>query len=179
MNKGQFKKGHISYTKGKKLPPCSDETKKLISKNRTGKGLGYTFNKGRTPWNKNKKCPGIGGRKPGGTSWTKGMFGIDHPCYKEIKKAPFYKLIRRTYKYRQWRSDIFTRDNFTCQGCGLKGVYLEAHHIKRFIDIIEEYKIETLEEAFNCEELWNMNNGITLCNECHRQTDTWGRRKVI
>jgi len=27
--------------------------------------------------------------------------------------------------------------------------------------------LETINEAFACEELWNINNGLTLCLECH------------
>ena len=77
--------------------------------------------------------------------------------------------IRNCFKYRQWRSDIFTRDNFTCQKCGKRGVYLEAHHIKSFDRIIEEYQIRILEQALNCEELWNINNGTTLCMDCHNR----------
>jgi hypothetical protein len=81
--------------------------------------------------------------------------------------------IRHSFKSRQWRSDVFTRDDFTCQECGLRGVYLEAHHIKRFSKIIEEYQIKTLEQALNCEELWNINNGKTLCGGCHNKTKTY------
>lgn len=111
-----------------------------------------------------------------------GRFGKNHPCYKENKKHCFYKLIRETFKYRQWRSDIFTRDNFICVLCGEKGGYLVAdHYPKRFIDILNEYKINTLEKALVCEELWNINNGRTLHNKCHFEshlkTKTWGRRK--
>src|SRR3990167_4293163 len=35
--------------------------------------------------------------------------------------SPINKSIRQTFLYRQWRSDIFTRDNFTCILCGIKG----------------------------------------------------------
>ena len=75
--------------------------------------------------------------------------------------------IRRCFKYRQWRDDVFTRDNFTCQMCGNRGNNLHAHHIKSFSKIIQFYEITTLEEALNYNELWNINNGITLCKKCH------------
>ena len=87
--------------------------------------------------------------------------------------TPLNLLIRSGFKYRQWRSDIFTRDNFTCQECGEAGVILNAHHIKSFTSILQKYEITTLEEALNCEELWNINNGITLCKECHKKTDNF------
>ena len=77
--------------------------------------------------------------------------------------------IRNCFKYRQWRSDVFTRDDFTCQKCGdNKSGNLNAHHIKLFSTILDEYKIKTLEQALDCEELWNINNGQTLCKKCHR-----------
>ena len=78
--------------------------------------------------------------------------------------------IRECYQYRQWRSDVFTRDDFTCQNCGERGGYLEAdHYPKSFSDIFKEYKIKTFEEAMACEELWNINGGQTLCKKCHRK----------
>jgi len=79
-------------------------------------------------------------------------------------------IIRNCFKYRQWRSDVFTRDNFTCQECGQRGGYIEAHHLNEFYKILEEYKIKSLEEALICEELWNINNGKTLCRKCHDKT---------
>jgi len=77
--------------------------------------------------------------------------------------------IRRCFEYRQWRSDVFHRDNFTCQECGdNKGGNLEAHHLKLLLTIIKEYNIKTIDEALNCEELWDINNGLTLCKNCHK-----------
>jgi len=94
--------------------------------------------------------------------------------------TPIMKYIRTHTKYRQWRSDVYTRDNFTCQECGKKSgngkaVELNAHHLKPMFIILEEYKITNSEEAIKCEELWNINNGITLCRECHLKTDSIGR----
>lgn len=81
--------------------------------------------------------------------------------------------IRRSFKYRQWRSDVFTRDNFTCQECGDdRGGNLEAHHIDQFSEIIKRNKIKTYEQALACEELWNINNGLTLCKKCHSSVKT-------
>ena len=79
------------------------------------------------------------------------------------------KQIRGCFEYRQWRSDIFTRDDFTCQECGKRGCYFHAHHIKSFTSILQYYEITTIEEALECSELWNINNGITLCKKCHRK----------
>ena len=77
-------------------------------------------------------------------------------------------LIRSNFKSRQWRDDIYSRDNFTCQECGdNKGHNLNSHHIKTLSSILQKYEITTLEEALTCEELWNLNNGITLCAKCH------------
>lgn len=96
--------------------------------------------------------------------------------------TPINKLIRTHSKYRQWRSDIFERDNYTCVWCGARngnGVFIElnADHIKPFSVIIRENMIKKIEDALLCEELWNMNNGRTLCRKCHLTTDTIGRPK--
>ena len=83
--------------------------------------------------------------------------------------------IRTCFEYRLWRSDVFTRDCFTCQECGdSSGGNLESHHIKALSVIISDNNIKTIEEAIQCEELWNINNGQTLCKDCHHKTDSYG-----
>lgn len=134
--------------------------------------------KGRIPWNKGKKMPELsekykskGNPMYGKPSWNRGLKGY-------LGKEKHYNWkggitvlttqIRECFKYRQWRSDVFTRDNFTCQNCGDdQGRNLVAHHIKQFNEILEKYQIKTLKEALSCEELWNINNGQTLCEKCH------------
>jgi len=77
------------------------------------------------------------------------------------------KQIRKMIEYNEWRHMVFGRDEYTCQKCGKRGCYLEAHHIKSFKDIIEQNKINTLQKAKQCKELWDISNGITYCSECH------------
>lgn len=82
--------------------------------------------------------------------------------------TPLVTKIRNCFLYRQWRSDIFTRDNFTCQICGKRGGKLEAdHYPKKFSQVFSENKITTFLQAMMCEEFWNINNGRTLCVLCH------------
>lgn len=81
--------------------------------------------------------------------------------------------IRKLYEYRQWRSDVFTRDGFTCRNCKQKGGRLNADHIKEFAKILQENNILTIKEALVCAELWNINNGRTLCVPCHKTRKVW------
>ena len=81
----------------------------------------------------------------------------------------------------QWRIAVFERDSYTCQDCGIKSgsgktVILNADHIKPLSVIMLENKIETIEEVLACEEIWDINNGRTLCFPCHKNTPTFGGR---
>jgi 5-methylcytosine-specific restriction endonuclease McrA len=99
-------------------------------------------------------------------------------CLKENIKShkELMKAIRNTFKYRQWRSDVYTRDGFACQMCGDKGRRLEAHHIKSMVAVVKEYRVSNVEEALGCDKLWDLNNGKTLCEKCHSTTDNYKGR---
>ena len=84
--------------------------------------------------------------------------------------TPLTKKIRFSFEYKLWRSDVFKRDNWTCQTCRKRGDNLVAHHIKLFSTIIKDYKIKTLKMALQCKELWDINNAVTLCENCHNLT---------
>lgn len=126
-------------------------------------------------------------RKPFSKEWreniAKGHIGINRGEKSSSWKGGVTNLrhlIRSSFKYRQWRSDIFTRDDYICQVCKERGGQLQADHCpKTFKEIFYKYKIKSLEDAYSCEELWNINNGRTLCIDCHRKTETWGRPKKI
>lgn len=69
---------------------------------------------------------------------------------------------------------IFEKDNYTCQLCGKRGVYLEDHHIVALDEILKKFKIKTLKMARITKELWDITNGKTFCHDCH-QILTWAK----
>lgn len=94
------------------------------------------------------------------------IHGKDH--FNWQGKTALSQIIRTNTKYKIWRKSIFTRDDYTCQTCNQRSGKLVADHIKPFSTILSENNITTLKQALNCKELWNLNNGRTLCKKCHR-----------
>lgn len=159
----QFKKGDISLNKGKK---ASLETKEKQRKAKLKNPTRYWLGKKRTEMIGNKN--GVGTKHT--LEWkqrnSERFKGAKNPSWKG-GITPLNHAIRDSFNMRQWRSDVFTRDNFYCQICGQHGGELHADHIKLFSVIMEENKINTFEKSLICEELWNINNGRTLCKKCH------------
>ena len=79
-------------------------------------------------------------------------------------------------EYKQWRHKIYVRDGFACVECREIGSRLVAHHIKAFARIFEENNITTIIEAQICKELWDIDNGVTLCDGCHELTHGYRNR---
>lgn len=134
-------------------------------------GVRGGFKKGVIPWNKDKK-----GVMP--VAWNKGKVGYmagseNHNWKGGVSKID--KAIRQMYQYSEWRSKVFERDGWECQTCHDRG-YVTAHHIKSFSAIIKENKITTTVMASKCLELWDIENGVTLCENCHSLTDNYKKR---
>lgn len=93
--------------------------------------------------------------------------------------TPLNHKIRNCLKYKKWRISYFTRDDYTCQICKVRGGNLEVHHTpKMFYKIMEENNIKTYEQALDCEQLWDLDNGLTLCKKCHRIKTSFGGNKI-
>jgi hypothetical protein len=92
--------------------------------------------------------------------------------------TPLLKLkIRNTTQYLKWRIAVLKRDNFTCRICHVsvkenKSLRLEVHHPKSLDDICKENNVTTIEQAIACEELWNVNNGVSICYICHKYVES-------
>lgn len=89
-------------------------------------------------------------------------------------KTELNQLIRTYPFYKNWVKLVFERDNYTCKDCGKKGDYIQAHHIKPlslilFENGIIECNFENLQKALQLDELWDINNGKTLCLKCHKK----------
>lgn len=92
--------------------------------------------------------------------------------------------IRNLPEYRQWRKSVFIRDNWTCKCCGKKGGYLEAHHIIKFSDLLLHMFAKIDEGILNAvaqkKDLWDLNNGITLCRACHKyKFHNWRKNEPV
>ena len=112
-----------------------------------------------------------------GYNYNSAHAGDKHPNWRG-GITPFRKQIKKLPEYKDWRIKVFIRDSFTCVNCHKVGCRLNAHHIKSFVQILEENNITTIIEAQLCEELWKVNNGITLCKDCHSITDNYaGKNK--
>ena len=111
------------------------------------------------------------------TGKIKKRFGEKSPCWKG-GNSKLNQLIRSMEKNKKWRKEIFERDDFTCVICGDKG-YINADHIKPLSFIIKENNIKNTEQADECDMLWDINNGRTLCVKCHKNTDTYGNRATM
>jgi len=64
-------------------------------------------------------------------------------------------LARFSEEYELWRQEVYERDDYTCQYCGEYGGKLNVHHLDGYHWCIEKRV--------------DVDNGITLCKNCHNE----------
>lgn len=140
--RGGFKKGIIPWNKGMK---------------------GVRFNTGRTHIKKGQNLSPETQFKKGDTSYWKGkknphFTGPNNPRWKG-GITPEHKKVRWSQKYKDFRDEIFKKDDYTCKDCGRKSkkgdkVILNVHHKKSFAEHKELRFVKS--------------NVVTLCRQCHK-----------
>lgn len=174
--KGQFAKGGPSSMAGRKHSAETKakmrlawETKKFSdaawANMMGGLKLGHGWFKGkpRSEEVKKKISKGQkGNRNSPATEFKRGRGGELSPNWKG-GVTPINTLLRGSEEYKKWRTLVFERDNFTCVVCGKTG-YIQAHHIKSF----GKYP----------ELRFDVDNGATMCKECHMETDNYGCKNL-
>jgi hypothetical protein len=130
-------------------------------------------NKGTKDKNSQSK---MGSKNPmfGKKAWNTGIFGIiKHPSnqgknchlWRGGRSRDKYKL-RRGGLWKAWRMEVFKRDSYLCQVCkDYKNRDLIPHHIKLFAHFIKER--------------FDVNNGVTICIDCHRYLHKTTMRKLV
>ena len=148
------KKGNIPWNRGlKKVQKHTEETKRKISEALRKRirlpeigrkislaKMGHTVSQEtRDKISKSKK----GNSKPNSGSFKKGSIPWNRGTGLSITNS-----ISCCFQYRQWRDDVHTRYDFTCQKCGKRGGKLHAHHSKKsFKHIMAISNIDTLDGA--------------------------------
>jgi hypothetical protein len=165
LKKQGFQKGNKPWNFEK--TQYNNKILKKIADNKRGKhhSPNTEFKKGHKP---------IGSFKPGEDhwNWNGGISSTRH-------------RLTNSFRWKQWRTQIFERDNYTCQECEQRGGKLHPHHIHpfEFAEILNYLK-ETLgtnclyEEAIDCKFLWNPCIGKTLCVDCHKKTNNYNKTKT-
>lgn len=155
-----------------------------------GNKVGNRFKKGYIPWNKGKKLDI--------TSWNKGMIMNEEfkaKLRKPHKRTSYRKELHHNWnggttsfsksffnirEYSVWRKNVYMRDYYTCKQCGAHGGKLVVHHIIPMSKLIHYFlaqynQFSYIEDreilfriAINHKPFWEVNNGITLCETCHK-----------
>lgn len=166
-------KGRVSPMRGKKGKPHSEEFKKLMSE----RWKGNQINKGRKASEETRKKlsdyhtahpvrAGLGKKQSLEHRIKNGLGnkGEKHWNWKGGRYKSDRKQDMNSIPYREWRKAVYARDNYTCQICSERGGKLHADHIKPYST--HQYL------------RYDVNNGRTLCEDCHRKTDTFGRKAL-
>lgn len=107
------------------------------------------------------------------------LVGNKHPHWKGGTSS-LYERIRNLLEADIWRNSVFKRDSYRCQHCYSVIKRFQAHHapkpfatlLQEFLQLYSEYSpIEDQEKLFEFAKVytpfWNVDNGKTLCKDCH------------
>jgi len=140
LGKHLSKETKLKISKANKGKRHSKETKRYLSKIFKGKHFSPAteFKKGYRPFTGERA-----------SNWRGGVSSL-------------HEKLRHSVQFREWRNEVFKRDNYTCWICEQRGSKLHPHHLKSFV-LYPELR-------------FNINNGLTLCEFCHITYTKFGGR---
>ena len=97
--------------------------------------------------------------------------GSANPAWK-CGRTKLNTRLRRSKRYREWRQSVLERDGGLCVLCG-SADSIAVDHIEPWFHLLDKYKILNAVQAEKCEGLWDVDNGRTLCQSCHENTETY------
>ncbi len=117
------------------------------------------------------------GKKRSKPAWNSGVPNSSQSERQKKEANPNWKggvsvespKFRQSSEYKTWRKAVFTRDNFKCVECGAHN-FTGGKRITFHVDHIKPY-------ALHPELRLDINNGRTLCLDCHKKTPTYGFSK--
>lgn len=86
--------------------------------------------------------------------------------------------LERMPRYESWRQDVFAKRGRMCEICG-DTKNLEIHHRKTLYLIWKQEGLNNIYQAFECDRLWDIENGSVLCHECHSQMESSKKHSVL
>lgn len=179
-------------------PPWNKGLTKNTDERVKAYGLSCSLTKhGYEPWNKGKSYEELKGKewadsfKKNSSNLRKGKPNYKRrKDYNKSKPLSYFRKMCRVPLYSAWTRKILERDNFRCVYCGYNKD-LEVHHLRSFSSIVKkvakelnidlndykeltEFEYNSLREAIVNEH--KLEDGITVCDECHKGIDERRRR---
>jgi hypothetical protein len=148
-----FKKGNKIRNTGRTRFKVGHRESKETKVKRSKSMLGNKNCVGKEPWNKGKIGYSIlSTRKENHWNWKGGITSLN-------------QKLRKSLMWELWRKTIFERDNYTCRKCRVQSgfgrtIHLHPHHIINLSTCLNQ-------KLFHL--IFNLNNGLTLCEDCHKE----------
>ena len=151
----EWKERMSKLKKGKKQYEMTDKIRNKISNSLKGK-----YFPPKNPIEKSRKISiALTGRKLSEEhrlKMIKALTGRPNIKLRKITKKTYESRVwRKRIEYRLWRESVFSRDNWTCRKCKVRGNSLHPHHIQNF--------------SSHPELRFAIDNGITFCIDCHKK----------
>lgn len=172
---GRFEKGQSSWNAGKPKQQDPHEIRKckvcgelkIVTEFTKGKGHLYRYNcKACRAKSRRTGRPNTGRFKPGheqgkrfevgSIPWYK-QKGLPHPCKEKFDETNENRF--SSWKYKQWRKQVISRDGGKCVNCQSTKM-LSVHHLESWETCVEKR--------------FDVENGLTLCGSCHAREEGLG-----